>query len=77
MSQPMTFWGLWEVSAYAIVIVNIGSNLVLLVFLGRLFRVDLSIRRNENIARRHALAVVIFEFPFQGSNLRELDVVSA
>lgn len=65
-------WGL-GVFTYAIVIVDIGSDLVLLVFLGGVFRGDLSVWRNENVARSHALTVMVFDFPFQGSDLGELD----
>lgn len=50
--------------------------MVLLVFLGWVFRGDLSVWCYEDVAGRHARAVVVFDFPFQGADLGELDVVS-
>jgi hypothetical protein len=65
-----------KVKTYASVIINIGSDLVLLVFLGGVFRGDLTVRRDEDVARGHALAIVVRDLPFQGSDLGELFRVS-
>jgi hypothetical protein len=64
--------GVLGAKTYAVVIVDIGSDLVLLVLLGGMFWRDLTIRRDEPVARGHALAVVVGDFPFQGSDLWEL-----
>jgi hypothetical protein len=33
----------------------------------------LSVRRNEPVPRGHALTIMVFDFPFQGPDLGELD----
>lgn len=59
-------------STYTIVIINIRTDLILLVFLGGILGGDLSVRRNEPISRGLAFTIMMGDFPFEGSYFGEL-----
>jgi len=59
-------------STYTIVIINIRTDLILLVFLGGILWGDLSVRRNEPISRGLAFTIMMADFPFEGSYFGEL-----
>lgn len=61
---------------YAITIVNIGANLILLELLGGLFGADLAVGRNEPVSGSDARAIVVIDLPFQGADVWELHGVS-
>ena len=64
---------LWWLRTYSVVVVDVRSNLILLVLLSGLFWVDLAIRCNEPVARKLAFAVDMMDFKFQGPHIGKLD----
>lgn len=62
----------WE-GTYAIVVIYIRSDLVLLVLLGWILRLDLAIRRDKPVAGKLSFTVNVSDLELQGPHFRQLE----
>jgi len=62
----------WE-GTYAIVVIYIRSDLVLLVLLGWILRLDLAIRPDKPVAGKLSFTINVSDFELQGPHLGQLE----